>query len=590
MSQKIFIAVAWPYASGSRHLGHVAGFGVPSDIFARYHRLKGNQVLMVSGTDDHGTPITVRADKEGKTPQEIVDYYHREITDNLAQLGCSYTLFTQTTTANHYAVVQDIFLRLNERGHLIRQTMRGTYCETDRRFLPDRYVEGECPHCAYGDARGDQCDNCGRQLDPTDLIRPRCKVCGHPASFRDTDHYFLNLPAFADRIRAWVEQQPHWRQHVRNFTLGLLNEGLKPRPITRDLEWGVPIPLDDPAMAGKRIYVWFDAVIGYLSATIEWAKNNGRPEAWKEWWFDPNVRHYYFMGKDNITFHTVIWPSILMGYGNYNLPYDVVSSEFLTMEGKRFSASRGIGITLPYFFSRYDTDPLRYILTINGPETADTDFTWAEFIRRNNDELVATWGNLANRVLTFTHKHFGVVPTPGPLDDIDQAILNTTAAAFASVGGHLEAARFKAGLTEAMAVAQAANKYLDTRAPWLTLKTDRERTATTLWVILRVIDSLKILLAPFLPFTCQQLHHYLGYNGTISGGLYFREISEPGRKPHRVLTCEPAATDQAEPWEGRWQPSELPAGQMLRPPAPLFKKLDPAIAEEEVARMMAEAG
>jgi methionyl-tRNA synthetase len=633
MPEKILVAVAWPYASGSRHLGHVAGFGVPSDVFARYQRLKGNDVLMVSGTDENGTPTTLRALKEGKTPQQIVDYYNREIGDNLATLGCSYDLFTRTTTANHYAVTQDLVTRLWQNGYLFKQTMAAMYCETDRRFLPDRYVEGTCPHCGDTGARGDQCDHCGRQLDPTDLIEPRCNICGHSPVLRETEHFFLNLPAFAERLRAWVEKQGHWRPNARNFTLGLLNEGLQPRPITRDIEWGVPIPAALGDYPDKRIYVWFDAVIGYLSASMEWARYiAGDPERWREWWQNPQARHYYFMGKDNIVFHTIIWPSMLLGYSEggggaegqgsrgaeewgstsapLNLPYDVVASEFLTLEGRKFATSRGRAVWLPDFFSRYDPDPLRYFLTIGGPETSDTDFTWAEFLRRNNDELVATWGNLAHRVLSFTYRNFGSVPEPGPLDELDQAILAKAEAKFASVGALLDGARFKAAITEAMALAQDGNQYLDKKAPWLSIKTDRQAAATALYVALRLIDNLKILLCPFLPHSGQRLHEYLGYDGYIAGPLEFREVEEqvmegeeqgadsftfqaahgpPCRgvsrfTSHRVLTCDSGT------WVGRWEPSQLPPGQQLRPPQPLFKKLDESIVAEERARMEQQAG
>ena len=582
MAKRILVAVAWPYASGPRHLGHVAGFGVPSDVFARYQRLKGNDVLMVSGTDEHGTPITVRAEKEGKTPQEVVDYYNRTITDNLATLGCSYDLFTRTTTANHYAVTQDMFARLRDNGYIFTGKMMGTYSESEKRFLPDRYVEGTCPHCGYKEARGDQCDNCGRQLDPTDLIDPHSRISGTKLTFKETEHYFLDLPAFSDRLRAWISRQEHWRPNVRNFSLGLLDEGLQPRAITRDIEWGIPIPDQPPSMEGKRIYVWFDAVIGYLSAAKEWCAIQGRPESWSEWWQDPDVKHYYFMGKDNIIFHTIIWPAMLMGYGNLNLPYDVVASEFLTMEGKRFSTSRGVAVWLPDYFSRYEADPLRYYLTINGPETADTDFSWAEFLRRNNDELVATWGNLAHRVLTFTYKNFGSVPDPGELDEADRAILAQAEAAFASVGAQLDAAHFRAAISEAMSLAQAANQYIDRTAPWQTIKTDRAAAARALYVALRVIDNLKILLCPFLPHSSQRLHEYLGYDGYIAGPLEFKEVTEANGRTHRVLTCSPKT------WIGRWQPSRLPLGQQLRQPEPLFKKLDPKIVDEEIARMGAQ--
>jgi methionyl-tRNA synthetase len=580
--KKILVAVAWPYASGPRHLGHVAGFAVPSDVFARYQRLKGNDVLMVSGTDEHGTPITVRAEAEGKTPQEIVDYYNRNIADSLAALGCSYDLFTRTTTDNHISVTQDMFRRLRKNGFVLRQTMMGTYSEADRRFLPDRYVEGACPHCGYGEARGDQCDNCGRQLDPAELIEPRSRISGAKLVFKETEHFFLDLPAFAGRLRAWIEKQSHWRASVRNFSLGLINEGLQARAVTRDIDWGIPIPQAPASMEGKRIYVWFDAVIGYLSATKEWAALQGKPESWKEWWQDPDVQHYYVQGKDNIVFHAIIWPAMLLGYGGLTLPYNIVASEFLTMEGKRFSTSRGLAVWLPDYLSRYDADPLRYYLMINGPETADTDFSWAEFLRRNNDELVATWGNLAHRVLTFTHKNFGSVPEPGELAEADRALIAEAEAAFAAIGAELDEARFRSAITLAMALAQSANQYLDQAAPWRTIKTDRPAAARSLYVALRVIDNLKTLLCPFLPHSSQRLHEYLGYDGYIAGPLEFREVSEKGGKTHRILTC------QAKTWIGEWKASALPVGQPLRQPEPLFKKLEPGIVDDEIARMSAQ--
>ena len=584
VAEKIYIGVAWPYASGSRTLGHVAGFGVPSDVFARYHRLVGNDVLMVSGTDDHGTPTTIRAEREGKSPQELSDYYNHEIADNLAQLGIAYDLFTRTATRNHYPVVQDIFLRHLERGTIFSDKMVGTYCEHCGRFLPDRYVEGTCPHCGYTEARGDQCDACGRQLDPSDLVQPRCKLCGHPPVFRETEHFFLNLPAFDGRLRQYLQgKESYWRPNVINFTYGLLNEGLKPRPITRDIEWGVPIPL--PGYESKRIYVWFDAVIGYLSGSKEWAMLTGDTERWREWWQNRESRHYYFMGKDNIVFHSVIWPSILMGYDeSLQLPYEIVSSEFLTMEGKRFSTSRGIAVWLPDYLSRYEPDPLRYYLMINGPETRDTDFSWAEFVRRNNDELVATWGNLAHRVLSMTQRYFqGVVPQPGTLDARDGEILARAEKAFAIVGDLLARCKFKAAIQEVMALAQEANRYLDACAPWKTVKQDAIRTATTLFVALRLVDSLKTLFCPFTPHTAQVLHQMLGYPATISGEIHFEEVDEEGKR-HRVYRWHPGK------WEGRWAPSELQAGRRLGRPQPLFRKLDESIVEEEVARMEQQAG
>jgi methionyl-tRNA synthetase len=591
MPEHILLAVAWPYANGPRHIGHVAGFGVPSDIFARYQRLKGNHVLMVSGTDEHGTPITLAADKEGVTPKQLADRYNAVIGDDLRNLGLSYDTFTRTTTLNHYRVTQDLFKTLYDKGYVLKQTALGAFSASTGRTLPDRYIEGTCPICGYGEARGDQCDNCGNQLDPADLINPRSKIDGTPPVFKETEHFFLDLSAFAERLSAWIGTQDHWRPNVRAFSLNLL-EGLRPRAITRDLDWGVPIPLPEYAdRDDKRIYVWFDAVIGYLSASVEWANNRGTPEAWREWWQNPAARHYYFMGKDNIVFHSVIWPSMLMGYGNggaiggngdspdLNLPYDVVSSEFLTMEGKKFSSSRGVVIYVNDVLSRYDPDPLRYFLTIGGPETQDTDFTWAEFVRRNNDELVATWGNLVNRTLTNAYRNFGEVPQPGTLQSVDQALLDTVDAGFINVGGLLDTARFKAALGEVMKLAAQVNQYLSEQEPWKVIKVDRERAGTVLYTALRCVDSLKTLITPFLPFTSQKLHELLGYQGSIAGPLLFREYTEADDSTHRVLTGD------YETWVGSWTPSALPPGQKLQQPAPLFKKLDESVVAEELARL-----
>ena len=595
MPEHILLAVAWPYANGPRHIGHVAGFGVPSDIFARYQRLKGNHVLMVSGTDEHGTPITLAADKEGVTPKQLVDRYNAVIGDDLRNLGLSYDTFTRTTTLNHYRVTQDLFKTLYDKGYVIKQSALGAFSASTGRTLPDRYIEGTCPICGYGEARGDQCDNCGNQLDPADLINPRSKIDGTPPVFKETEHFFLDLSAFAERLSEWIGKQDHWRPNVRAFSLNLL-EALRPRAITRDLDWGVPIPLPEYAdRDDKRIYVWFDAVIGYLSASVEWAHNRGTPEAWREWWQNPASRHYYFMGKDNIVFHSVIWPSMLLGYGNggeiggnrdspdLNLPYDVVSSEFLTMEGKKFSSSRGIVIYVNDVLSRYDPDPLRYFLTIGGPETQDTDFTWAEFVRRNNDELVATWGNLVNRTLTNAHRNFGEVPQPGALQPVDQALIDAVDAGFTSVGALLDGARFKAAISEVMKLAGQVNQYLSEQEPWKVIKVDRERAGTVLYTALRCVDSLKTLITPFLPFTSQKLHELLGYDGYIAGPLLFREYTEADGSSHRVLTGD------YETWVGEWAPSALPPGQKLQQPVPLFKKLDESVVAEELARLGAMA-
>jgi methionyl-tRNA synthetase len=587
--ERILVAVAWPYASGPRHIGHVAGFGVPSDVFARYHRLKGSDVLMVSGTDEHGTPVMVAADNEGISPRALADRFNRVIREDLRRLGLSYDLFTRTTTRNHNRVVQDVFRTLYERGYIVERTMRGAFSASTGHTLPDRYIEGTCPHCGYPEARGDQCDNCGRQLDPVDLIDPRSRTDGEPPVFRDTNHLFLDLPAFAAQLTEWIGGQQHWRPNVRNFSLKLLDD-LKPRPITRDLDWGVPIPVPGYAeREDKRIYVWFDAVIGYLSASVEWALNRGEPDAWRAWWQNPAAKHYYFMGKDNIVFHSVIWPSMLLGYGEggevgagrgrLELPYNVVSSEYLTMEGRKFSSSRGVVIYVKDVLSRYDPDPLRYFLTAAGPETQDTDFTWAEFVRRNNDELIGKWGNLVNRTLTSAHRHFGSVPEPGPLSEADRGLVEALERDFAHIGGLIEDAAFRQAIRDIMGWVDRTNQYLHAQAPWEAIDADRERAGTVLYVALRAIDNLKIWLTPFLPFTCQTLHELLGYDDLLAGPLEFRE--EGGEAdPHEVLTGDYGS------WAGRWEPSALPAGQRLAAPRPLFRKLDPeVVVAEELARM-----
>jgi len=537
----------------------------------------------------------VAADDAGESPRETANRFNAVIRDDLRNLGLSYDLFTRTTTQNHYRVVQDMFRTLYENGYVLEETTLGAFSATTGHTLPDRYIEGTCPHCGFTGARGDQCDNCGRQLDPADLIDPRSRIDGTTPVFRETKHLFLDLPAFKDELSAWIERQEHWRPNVQRFSLNFVKE-LKPRAITRDLDWGVPIPVPGyEELPDKRIYVWFDAVIGYLSAAVEWAANSGGPDAWRTWWQNPRSEHYYFMGKDNIVFHTVIWPSILLGYGEggeigagrgrLQLPYNVVSSEFLTQEGKKFASSRGIAILVRDFLDRYDADALRYFLSIAGPETQDTDFTWAEFVRRNNDELVATWGNLVNRTLTSAYRTFGAVPEPGPLTAEDEALLAAVEGGFDTVGGLIEEARFKAALTEAMRLAALANQYTSEQEPWALLKTDRDRAATVLYVALRAVDSLKVLLTPFVPFSSQTLHELLGYEGFVAGPLEFREVEEEGGAEHVVLTG-----DYAD-WVGRWEPSALAPGQPLREPRALFRKLDPEqVVAGELARMEAAAG
>ena len=553
-------------------MGHVVGFAVPADVLARFERLRGSRVLMASGTDEHGTPITYEADKEGIPPRDFVDRNSALIVDDLVRLGMTYDIFTRTSTANHYRVTQDLFLKLYEKGYLVAQKQMGAFDPASGRTLPDRYIEGQCPICGYLEARGDQCDNCGNQLDPIDLINPHQRGSDAPVEFRETEHFFFDLPAFGERLTEWIDSHQNWRPNVRKYSLEFVRN-LKPRAITRDLDWGVPVPLpgweDNPT---KKIYVWFDAVIGYLSASIEWALQRGEPERWKEWWENPESQHYYTMGKDNITFHTVMWPAILMGAGDLHLPDEIVASEYLHMEGKKLSTSRGRVIYVKDVLDRYDADALRYYLMIAGPENQDTEFTWSEFVRRNNDELVATWGNLVHRTLVNAHRNFGEVPTASRMITADEVLIQEIEGALGYVARQLQEARFQNALKFAMGMAARVNVYLGTEQPWHTIKTDRDRAATVLYVALRCVDNLKTMFTPFLPFSSQRLHRMLGYDDVIAPLPFVREFSENGRS-HSVITGEYEAVD-------RWLPSELPPGRKLPAPEPLFKRLDDVVEEE----------
>jgi len=552
MGERILVAVAWPYANGSLHLGQIAGAYLPPDIFARYHRTKGNEVLMVSGSDEHGTPITIKAEQEGKPPSEIATKYHQEFLEAWQRLGISFDLFTHTDTANHAEVSQDIFLTLLDKGYIYKDTVSQPFCPQCQRFLPDRYVEGTCPYCGFSGARGDQCDECGQPLNPAELIEPRCRLCGTPPQFRDSEHFFLRLSAFQDKLLSWVRKQKHWRPNVLNFTRRYLEGGLKDRAITRDIDWGVPIPL--PGYESKRIYVWFEAVIGYLSASKEWAKSTGDAQRWRYFWQGDEVKSYYFIGKDNIPFHTIIWPAMLMGYGNLNLPYDVPANEYLTIEGKKLSSSRNWAVWLPDYLARYAPDPLRYLLSINMPETGDTNFSWYEFIRRNNDELVATYGNLVHRVLTFVYRSFdGCVPVPGELDSRSQAIMEQAKDTLNTMDRLLYHCHFREAIRSAMSLAQETNRYLDEKSPWKVIKEDRQAAANSLYVALCLISHLKTMLYPFLPFSSQKVHEFLGFKGSVESDGWQLHLPQPG--------------------------------QRLLPPEPLFSKLDEGLVAEETARL-----
>jgi methionyl-tRNA synthetase len=503
--KKVLVAVAWPYAQGSLHLGHMGGAYLPADVYARFRRSVGDDVLMVSGSDVHGTPITVKADELGVTPKEIVDKFHPEFLAYWEDLGIDWDLFTTTGTETHRRVVQDFFLKLLENGYLYTKTTEQYFDEEVGRFLPDRYVEGTCPHCGYLEARGDQCDNCGKTLDPIDLIDPRSKFSGSTPILRETEHYYWKLSAFNEPMLDWLKSREGWRNHVVNFAVGMVDDGLHDRAFTRDLEWGIPIPVDDLG-PGKSIYVWWEAVMGYLSAPQEWAEIQGTPDAWKDWWEDPEAETYYFVGKDNIPFHAIYWPALIMGHGGLNLPTDVPANQYVTFGGAKASKSRGVGRPLGWYIDHFEPDALRYALAQTLPESNDSDLTDDEIVRRINEELVATWGNLVNRVVSMTDRYFeGVVPEPGPFGDADEAAMAGRLDTMAEVSELLYGVKLRAGIARAMTGAQEANAYLNDLAPWTTSKTDMERTGTTLWVALQVIAATATALWPYLPGTSAEV-------------------------------------------------------------------------------------
>jgi methionyl-tRNA synthetase len=592
MNEKILIAIAWPYANAELHVGNLTGSHLPGDITARYHRLKGDDVLMVSGTDSHGTPVTIAADKEGKTVEEVYKRYHNGFLELFRGFGITYDLFTTTHTENHFKVSQSMFLALKKNGYLFSQVSKQWYSSKAKRFLPDRYVEGTCYICGFEGARSDQCDNCGNVLEPEKLIQPRAKTGDGALELRETEHYYLDLSKLEPSIKSFLgERADHMRDTVIGESLRKIeSEGLKPRSITRDLDWGIPVPLE--GWEGKCLYVWIEAVVGYLSAAIEWSRLSGQRDAWRDWWANPASRHYYFQGKDNIFFHTSMWPAELMGAGEQfaeifeeekyklTLPYDVPANQFMNLEGQKISGSRNWAVWGRDVLTRYDPDALRYYLIVNMPENKDSDWDWSEFVARNNNELVATWGNLANRVLAFCYKNWdGKVPSVdlNALSSADLELLATIENGFNTVGAELEGVRLRSALGEAMKLATLVNVYLDVNAPWSTIKTDKERASKTVYTALRAIDSLKVLFAPFLPFTCETLHGFFVYETPLFGEQY-TELVKDSLGEHVVLRYMDGVGM-------RWRPSELVPGSKLNQPSPLYKKLDVSIASEERERL-----
>ena len=557
MNEKIYIGVAWPYANGSLHLGHIAGCYLPADIFARFQRLQGNHVLMVSGSDEHGTPVTITADKENISPQDVVDRYNTEHTKNMKDFGISFDLFTRTTTENHTQVVQDIFSTLYDKDHIFEKEVESFYCDHCHRFLPDRYIEGTCPHCGNENARGDQCDECGQLLDPTDLVDVRCKLCSETPELKTTKHLFFALSHFEDQLTDWIDDKHHWKSSVLKFTQNWLKEGLHDRAITRDMTWGIPVPLD--GFEDKRIYVWFDAVIGYLAASKEWAQKQNEPDKWKEWWENKDAKHYYFLAKDNIPFHSIIWPSILMGYDEkLQLPYDIPANEYLRIGGEQFSKSKGTGVWVPDIVDQFDVDAVRYYLSMNMPENKDSNWDWKDFVIKNNDELVGTYGNFIHRVVSFTQKNYECIPEPGSFDETDNQLVHDIEETVNQVQKSLSHCKFKQGLKQIMSLAKKGNVYFNEKEPWKDVKSDKIHCATTLHVCFRLVKALSVLFASYLPFSSQMVWEMIGETGSV----------------HK--------TD----WNKAIEPVKI--GFELMKPKPLFKKLvleDIMVEEDPFAKL-----
>lgn len=520
--ENILVCVAWPYVNGEPHLGHIAGNNLPADIFARYHRMVGNNVLMVSGSDQHGTPVTIRAKEENTTPKEISEKYHNVWSETFKDLDFSFDLYTKTGTENHKEVVQKLFNLLNEKGYLQEKVSKQPYSEESEMFLSDRYIEGDCPHCPSR-TKGDQCDNCGKDFEPIDLKNLISTIDNSKVTFKETNHIYLKLPEFQEDLNKWIKSKSYWKPAVKNQSLGFLSKGLIDRAITRDIDWGVEVPIKN--YEKKRIYVWFEAVIGYLSASIEWAESDknisNNKDIWKEWWQNPESKHFYFQGKDNIPFHTIILPAILMGSGEYNLPYDVVANEYLNFSGKQFSKSKNWAVWVSDFLKEYDSEALRYYLTSIMPESSDSDFTWDSFFESNNNELVATFGNLVNRIQSLIKNNFdNVVPNFEKIDDKDNEMISEIKRSYESTGNFLEKRQFRNSLKEIMNLAKLGNRYIDQKEPWASIKSDKQIAANTLWVGANLISNLGVLISPFLPKTSLKISSMFNFGNVIPEWKY----------------------------------------------------------------------
>ncbi len=501
---RILVTTALPYANGDIHLGHLAGCYLPADIYCRYQRSKGREIIHIGGTDEHGVPITLLADKEKKSPQEIVDFYYKRIKDSFARFGIQFDNFSRTSIPLHHKTSQDFFLKIYHKGYIYPKRMRQFFCAICQIFLADRYIEGTCPHCSNPKARGDQCEECGRWLEPFNLQEPRCKICGSPPEARETTHYFFALSRFQKGLEEWLKEKRNWKENVKRFCEGWFKVGLEDRAITRDLPWGVKVPLEEAK--GKVLYVWFDAPIGYISSTIEWAERIGKKDLWKEYWLSSDTKLIHFIGKDNIVFHAIVWPAMLLAHGDFILPSEIPANEFLNLEGRKISTSENWAIWLPEYLKEFPPDPLRYALANNLPENRDIDFTYKEFQAKNNNELADIYGNFVNRVLTFIKKNFQEVPK---LREIDQEVSERIFTIKKEAERLIENFSIRDGLKELFSLAAFGNRYFDYNQPWVTLKRDEKRCEKTLFNCLKIIEACEILFRPYLPFTSEKIRRML---------------------------------------------------------------------------------
>jgi methionyl-tRNA synthetase len=512
--KRILVTSALPYANGPIHLGHLAGAYLPADIYVRYQRLKKRDVLYICGSDEHGVPITIAAEKKGISPQAIVDEFHRRNKEAFAKFGMSFDYYGRTSSPVHHQTSQEFFLTLFNKGIFNKKTENQLFDPKAGMFLPDRYVRGECPVCGFGEAYGDQCEKCGSSLSPTELKNPKSALTGETPELKATEHWYIPLGDFQQQIEQWIASRKGWKTNVLGQVKSWLSEGLSDRAVTRDLSWGVKVPLPDAE--GKVLYVWFDAPIGYISATKEWAAQSGDPDLWKTYWQRDDTKLVHFIGKDNIVFHCIMFPAMLMAHGDYVLPDNVPANEFLNLEGNKLSTSRNYAVWLDDYAAKFEIDPLRYYLASTAPETKDSDFVWTEYLQRNNSELADILGNFVNRTLAFVDKRFnGGVPPRGELNDLDRAMLKTLSDAPTVIGEAIERFELRKAVMLLMDVARSANKYFNDQAPWASIRQAPEKCATTLNICLHACSMLAVLMEPVLPFSSEKLWKMLGHSGDV---------------------------------------------------------------------------